>query len=343
MGMCLDNEDCSFQNLDLARFCAKCGIPLKGSLLQGRYEIQSLTGKDHSTIILSAIDRQEDANVTIRALQPNRTSIEERDIFLQDAELAFALSGHINETGSIRVIEYGQDGPITFLVKSETRIPVASEDESPDPINNDADHDQKRSENDDCIDSVGDVTEPREIISKESLNAPDDIPLDDAIQETSNHRDLFTSEDAQPDVLSAELNWLAKGDQAYQNAQYEEALHAYDKALTSEPVSVSAWSGKGATLLHLGNFEEALLAYDQALSLHPNDPDLWNSRAHVLHELHRYDEEMFCYDQALALDPNYVFAWSGRGITLIEQNRLEEALLAFDRALILDATQGVIW
>src|SRR5947209_8620561 len=127
MGMCLDNEDCSFQNLDQARFCAKCGIPLHGSLLQGRYEIQSLIGKDYSTITLSAFDHREEANVTIRALQPNRTSLEERDIFLQDAELAFALSGRINETGNIRVIEYGQDGPITFLVKSETRISVANE------------------------------------------------------------------------------------------------------------------------------------------------------------------------------------------------------------------------
>ena len=171
MGMCLDNQDCSFQNLDQARFCAKCGIPLQGSLLQARYEIQSLIGKDYSTITLSAIDRQEEANVTIRALQPNRTSIEERDIFLQDAELAFALSGRINETGSIRVIEYGQDGPIIFLVKSETRLHVTSKAESPDPIKNDANHDQIRSENDDCIESVGDVTEPREIISKETLNA----------------------------------------------------------------------------------------------------------------------------------------------------------------------------
>ena len=137
MGMCLDIEDCAFQNLDKARFCAKCGIPLQGSLLQGRYEIQGLIGKDRSTITLSAIDRQEEVHVTVRALQPNITSVEERDIFLQDAELAFALSGRINETGSIHVIEYGQDGPITFLVKSEIPISVANEAASLAPIKQD--------------------------------------------------------------------------------------------------------------------------------------------------------------------------------------------------------------
>src|SRR5438876_10401218 len=131
MGMCLDTEDCSFQNLDKARFCAKCGIPLQGSLLQARYEIHGLICKDHNTITLSALDHREELPVTLRALQPNVTSEEERDIFLQDAELAFALSGRIDETGSIRVIDYGQDGPIIFLVKSELPIRPADGAGSP--------------------------------------------------------------------------------------------------------------------------------------------------------------------------------------------------------------------
>ena len=348
MGMCLDNEDCSFQNLDKARFCAKCGIPLQGTLLQGRYEIQGLIAKDRSTITLSAIDRQEELPVSVRALQPNITSAEERDIFLQDAELAFALSGRINETGSIRVIEYGQDGPITFLVKSEMPISVANEAVSLAPIKQDErqylpHHSQIRRGQDAYSDSEDDLTAPRLTISKESQKSHNDTPPDVSQSEVSDQHHLFPATDAQSGELKAGKNWLAEGDQAYQNSNYEEALTAYEEALTNDPLSVETWSGKGATLLHLGYIEEALLAYDQALSLHPNDPDLWNSRAHVLHELHRYDEEMFCYDQALALDPKYVFAWSGRGITLAEQNRLEEALLAFDRALVLDATQGVIW
>jgi len=81
MGMCLDTEDCRFQNLDKARFCAKCGIPTREALLQGRYEIQDLIDKDRGTITLRAIDRHEGQPVTVRALVPNKTSKEERDIF----------------------------------------------------------------------------------------------------------------------------------------------------------------------------------------------------------------------------------------------------------------------
>ncbi|HXZ03901.1 MAG TPA: tetratricopeptide repeat protein, partial [Ktedonobacteraceae bacterium] len=333
MGMCLDNEDCAYQNLDSARFCAKCGIPLQRSLLLGRYEIQALIGKDRSTITLSAIDLQEEKYVTIRALQPNITNVEERDIFLQDAELAYALSGRIIESGSIRVIEYGQDGLITFLVKSETPISVTNEALSLAPIKQDGrnylpNYRLAGSGQDGYIDSEDDATEPREIIFKESQQPPVDTPWADSQLEAS---DQLHATESQPGKLKAEINWVEEGHQAYQNTKYEEALTAYDEALANDPLSVEAWNGKGTALLHLGFIEEALQAYDQALSLHPNDPDLWNSRAHVLHELHRYDEEMYCYDQALALDPNYVFAWSGRGITLVEQNRHEEALLDFDR------------
>src|SRR5437660_12206050 len=180
MGICLDSEVCSFQNLDKARFCAKCGIPLQGSLLQGRYEIQALISKDRSTITLSALDRKEEAYVTIRALQPNVTSVEQRDIFLQDAELAFALSGRINETGSIRVIEYGQDGPITFLVKSEVPISVANEAVSLAPIKQDErqylpHHGQVRRGQDAYSDSEDDLTAPRLTISKHSQQSPNDM------------------------------------------------------------------------------------------------------------------------------------------------------------------------
>ena len=120
MGMlCLDTEGCNFQNRDTARFCAQCGIPLKGALVQGRYETQALIGKNRAMMTLRALDRHEGRAVTLRALLPKQASKEEREAFLQDAELAMSLSNHVQEAGSIHVTDYGQDGPLTFLVKSE--------------------------------------------------------------------------------------------------------------------------------------------------------------------------------------------------------------------------------
>src|SRR5579884_2683742 len=116
---CLDSSECSYQNLETARFCAHCGIPLQGTFLQGRYEIHALIGKDRHTVTLQALDRQSNLPVIIRALLPRKSTARERENFLQDAELALALSSNLHEPESIRVIDYGQDGPLAFLVKSE--------------------------------------------------------------------------------------------------------------------------------------------------------------------------------------------------------------------------------
>jgi len=118
MATCLDTEGCGFSNRENARFCTHCGIPLQGTLLQGCYEIQALIGKDRSTVTLHAFDRRQSSPVTVRALLPNKTSEEERENFLQDAELAVSLSARFIEAGSIRVTDYGQDGPLAFLIQS---------------------------------------------------------------------------------------------------------------------------------------------------------------------------------------------------------------------------------
>src|SRR5437588_3800798 len=119
MVMCLNTIDCNYQNREKSRFCANCGIPVQGALLLGRYEIQALAGKDRSMITMQANDRHYGIPVTIRALLPHNTGAQDRETFLQDAELAVTLSKQVYEPGSIRVIDYGLDGPIAFLVKTD--------------------------------------------------------------------------------------------------------------------------------------------------------------------------------------------------------------------------------
>ena len=125
--LCLDTEGCNFLNRENARFCTQCGIPLEGALVQGRYEVQALSGEDHSTVTLHALDRHNGQGVTLRVLRPRQTTQAERENFLQDAELALSLSKHTQEPGSIYVTDFGKDGPVAFLVKSESVAESANE------------------------------------------------------------------------------------------------------------------------------------------------------------------------------------------------------------------------
>src|SRR2546423_1650673 len=126
--LCLDTESCNFHNREKARFCARCGIPLRGTLVQERYEIRNLLNKDRKMVTLYALDQYEGRGVTIRALLSGESSPPEREIFLQDAEMAMSISSHVREADSIYVTDYGQDGPLTFLVKSEFSAGAPSAD-----------------------------------------------------------------------------------------------------------------------------------------------------------------------------------------------------------------------
>src|SRR5713226_3058909 len=257
MVMCLDIVDCGYQNREKSRFCASCGIPVRGALLQGRYEIQSLLNKSRSTVTLQANDLHQEIPVTIRALLLHESSHKEREDFLQDAELAMTLSKQMHEPGSVRVIDFGEDGPLAFLVKTDMAEEI-TEKHIPRPRM-----------------TVRVERESYDFVQPPTLVA-DEPPLDGQT----------------PAPVPAQgREWQAEGDRAYELGNYEDALAAYEAAIADGNDSVEVWSGKGATLLQLGQAEEALPAYDHALTLQPGDPDLWNSRASVLHELQRYDEE----------------------------------------------------
>ncbi len=240
MGMCLDLKNCGLENREKARFCAQCGIPLRGTSLQGRYEIQNLISKDRGTVTLEAIDRHSDQIVMVRALIPRESSTEERENFLQDAELALSFSARISDTGSIRVTDYGQDGPIAFLVKSELQTSTRGQ----------------HSPGSHIVTRVGSDVFQRPQLSPQGVD--EDMATQLRIVVPNISRNKQAQSQAQPlgpstPILPLYHDWLAEGNVAYEQGHYEKALEAYEAASTQDIVSVDAWSGKGATLLHLGH------------------------------------------------------------------------------------------
>ena len=263
MAICLDREECNFQNRDKARFCARCGMPTQETLLNGRYEVQELVSKDRHHVTLRAIDRHQGLPVTVRVLLAKQSNAKEREEFLQDAELAASLSHNIHDAGSIRVIDYGQDGPALFLVKSEAEDIRPARRRMTVRVNSDAFELPQLSSDANKLD---DEDAPTQIMP--------------ATFKTFQDRKQEQAPVAEPD-------WLAEGNRAYELQHYEEALADYEAALARNGALEEAWSGKGTILLQLGRAGEALAAFDRALSIQPDNPDLWSSRAHVLHELRR--------------------------------------------------------
>jgi tetratricopeptide (TPR) repeat protein len=130
--------------------------------------------------------------------------------------------------------------------------------------------------------------------------------------------------------------WYDQGTALIKNKSYNDAVGAFDHAVSSEPSFFEAWNGKADALNRAGNFTEALAASDRVIVLNPDYVQGWINRGYILYNLGRYDEELNAYENATRIDPKSAAAWFNRGYSLAGLKRYDEAIIAFDKVKELD-------
>ena len=68
----------------------------------------------------------------------------------------------------------------------------------------------------------------------------------------------------------ASLDWHSKDQDKPTEAEFDEALASYDRAIELEPNNTDAYSNRGLTLHKLNRLNEALASYDRAIKLKPD-------------------------------------------------------------------------
>ena len=64
--------------------------------------------------------------------------------------------------------------------------------------------------------------------------------------------------------------FVKRGDNAFENKRYENAIVLYDRALDIDPEHVTALINKGITLIQLNQTKEGIAQIDKALEIQPN-------------------------------------------------------------------------
>ena len=108
--------------------------------------------------------------------------------------------------------------------------------------------------------------------------------------------------------------WKDKGGLLVALKRYEEALPAYDMAISLSSVSAAPWAEKGDVLVRLKRYEEALPALDTAISFNPNLAPAWARKTWALYELKRYKDALIAINKAIQLRPNTPAYLQGRKI-----------------------------
>lgn len=71
--------------------------------------------------------------------------------------------------------------------------------------------------------------------------------------------------------------WFEKGNTAYTNAAYKQAIEAYEKALETGQHSAALYHNLGSSYYRFNQVAESIYYFEKGLLLAPNDPDLNNN------------------------------------------------------------------
>jgi tetratricopeptide (TPR) repeat protein len=135
---------------------------------------------------------------------------------------------------------------------------------------------------------------------------------------------------------STAVEWFKKGNDFRKTGQNEEALDAYNLALSFDQDYTEAWSNKGTVLDRLGQYQEALDSYDIALSLNQNYSEALSNKGNTLYHLGLYQDALDAVNKSLSINPDLAPAWNFKGLILQHLNRRQEALDAYNKALSIN-------
>jgi hypothetical protein len=88
----------------------------------------------------------------------------------------------------------------------------------------------------------------------------------------------------------------------------EEAIEAYEKALTLKPDYAEAYTNMGVALQEQGKPEEAIDAYNKALAIKPDNAEAYNNMGITLADEGKLEDAFEVYHKSLTIKPDYAEA-----------------------------------
>ncbi len=113
----------------------------------------------------------------------------------------------------------------------------------------------------------------------------------------------------------------------------DEELEAYRNVLSIEPDYADAYYRMGNALHEQGKIQEAIEAYLNVLSIKPDCADAYYNLGNVLHAQGKMQEAIKAYKNALSIKPDYAEVYNNMGIALHAQGKIQEAVKAYENAL----------
>lgn len=140
---------------------------------------------------------------------------------------------------------------------------------------------------------------------------------------------------AMPQISFSATDYLKEGNAFFFESRYDDAVHAYDRAIQLNPELYEAWFTKASTLMLLQRYEEAASAYEFSTQLKPESYDAWSGRGTALIKSQHYEAAIAALNEAIVLKPEDHLALSNRGNAHAGLEQFAAALADYDAAIAL--------
>ena len=111
-----------------------------------------------------------------------------------------------------------------------------------------------------------------------------------------------------------------------------------------DPNQALFWAKLGDAYDTAGRNDDAIQAYQNAITAKPDMPGYYNNLGNVLARSGKIDEAKTAYEKSASLDPpNAAGAWRNFGISLYNANRLGDAVEPFQKSVALDPSSAQTW
>ena len=96
----------------------------------------------------------------------------------------------------------------------------------------------------------------------------------------------------------------------YTQGQYQQSLTQALQVLKQFPNSLNLYNIIGASHKGLGTLDDAVEAYNKALSIKPDYAEAYNNMGNALKEQGKLDDAVEAYNKALSIKPDYAEAYN---------------------------------
>jgi DNA-binding helix-hairpin-helix protein with protein kinase domain/Flp pilus assembly protein TadD len=117
--------------------------------------------------------------------------------------------------------------------------------------------------------------------------------------------------------------------------KYEDAVKAYQQAITLKPDLAEAHHELGYALFKLGKYEDAIAAFKQASTLKPKNAETYRNLGLSYKALGRWDESILAFQKAIELKPDQSTTYYNLGLVYKERMNNNSAIEAYKEAVRL--------